>query len=354
MRVLPAVLAVLLTLGCGDKKTEAGDGGVPSPVDAGGDLPDGSAGAADGGGWAPDASVAPDAGPVDAGEPPGWEVVPSNATEWLQGITGFALDDVWAVGLKSSAAPRTVLLHWDGVSWNPALYQPASNLLTVWGSTGQDVWAGGMGGTLLHHDGNAWTAVSSGPGFSIYGLFGFSSQDVWAVGTGGGTSHFTGTWNDVAGTDPGDWLWAAWGADPQDVWVAGHEGNGQEARIYRWQGSALSGVTPPAGAKGLWSLWGTSSSDVWACGKERTVLHFDGQAWSADTNVPAGPETLHGGWASSPDNMWVVGQEGLVLHRDASGWHDKSPGVAQNLWGVWGTGTTVWVVGRDGLILRRG
>ena len=36
------------------------------------------------------------------------------------------------------------------------------NLESVWGSSGDDVFAVGGGGTILHYEGSAWSDMSSG------------------------------------------------------------------------------------------------------------------------------------------------------------------------------------------------
>lgn len=79
-----------------------------------------------------------------------FELVASPVTVPLNGIYGFADDDVWAVGEEST------VLHWDGKTWTrletpfdgrSEVDRPA--LSAVWGSSPTDVWAVGTG-TILH------------------------------------------------------------------------------------------------------------------------------------------------------------------------------------------------------------
>ena len=87
---------------------------------------------------------------ADASPAETFDLVSSPVTAPLNGIFGFADDDVWAVGDQST------VLHWDGTTWTKletpfdgaaAGDRPA--LSAVWGSSPTDVWAVGTG-AILH------------------------------------------------------------------------------------------------------------------------------------------------------------------------------------------------------------
>ena len=59
----------------------------------------------------------------------------------------------------------------------------------MWGSTSNDVWTVGDGGTILHWDGTAWSAFVGGTTKSLSGVWGSASNDVWTVGAGGTILH---------------------------------------------------------------------------------------------------------------------------------------------------------------------
>src|SRR5690606_33823531 len=56
-------------------------------------------------------------------------------------------------------------------------------LTSVWGSSANDVWAGGSGGTIIHWDGKAWAPANiPGPAKNTYNnVVGTSANDVWAI-----------------------------------------------------------------------------------------------------------------------------------------------------------------------------
>ena len=81
------------------------------------------------------------------------------------------------------------LAHSEDWVWQNPLPQ-GNNLSGVWGSSGSDVFAVGVGGTILHYNGGVWTTMTSGVTNSLFGVWGSSGSDVFAVGTGGTILHF--------------------------------------------------------------------------------------------------------------------------------------------------------------------
>ncbi len=121
----------------------------------------------------------------DAGAgPPVWTTVPSNTKQDLLALWGSSADDVWAVGRRG-----TILHYVQGASsWELVESPTTQDLQHVWGSGPDDVWAVGEYGTILHYDGAAWTAstasFAAGVKPHLYGVWGSSKDDVWIVGEG--------------------------------------------------------------------------------------------------------------------------------------------------------------------------
>ena len=76
----------------------------------------------------------------------------------------------------------------------------------MWGSSGSDVFAVGVYGTILHYDGSSWSAMSSGTSADSHGVWGSTGSDVFAVGNGT-ILHYDGSaWSAMSsGTDHGSW-----------------------------------------------------------------------------------------------------------------------------------------------------
>lgn len=188
-----------------------------------------------------------------------WSVVaspsPGAQTNFLQGVTAIAANDVWAVGsfINASGARQTLALHWDGAAWGivPSPSPSASTggvgdeFIGTAAVSATDVWAVGNrgSGTLIEEwNGTQWSAVPS-PSPStlanfLFGVAAVSSSEVWAVGevqdpTTGIPSTLIEEWNGTSwsqvaspnpgsGSTPGDILRGA-SADPSSgqAWAVG-------------------------------------------------------------------------------------------------------------------------------------
>ena len=79
---------------------------------------------------------------------PELEIVDAPTQLDLRGVFGFANDDIWAVGEQGT------IVHWDGESWT-SVATPLDDmpdrplLMSVWGSSPNDVWFSGSG-VMLH------------------------------------------------------------------------------------------------------------------------------------------------------------------------------------------------------------
>ena len=144
--------------------------------------------------------------------------------------------------------------------WSVDTLDTEFNIITgIWGSSPQDVWATGSGGTendrLWHFDGDRWTAYNKdqllGGGETLYG---FDANNVWMGGRG-----ITGS-----GT-----IWQYNGSN----WVQNF--------TYNVEGATDVTIT---------NIWGLSQSDVYACGNIYYnndgknnwlgfVLHYNGSTW---------------------------------------------------------------------------
>jgi hypothetical protein len=85
-----------------------------------------------------------------------------------------ATDDVWYVGVY--------VYHYDGVHWTCMPTPSGNHLQGVWGTSRNDVWAVGDGGTILHFDGMRWSSVRSPTTQSLFGVWASGPCDVWAIG----------------------------------------------------------------------------------------------------------------------------------------------------------------------------
>lgn len=108
-----------------------------------------------------------------------WSTVP-NGVRSLRAVFGTTRDDVWFAGAGGT------LLHFDGKSYLAVDAGTGTTRLldAIAGTRRDDLWAAGQAGLLLHYDGTAWTAAKSGTANSLFGLFARGSA-VYAVGATG-------------------------------------------------------------------------------------------------------------------------------------------------------------------------
>jgi hypothetical protein len=214
-----------------------------------------------------------------------WNVVPNpdpggNYTNYLNGVKGFASNDVWTVGFYREYSPEELLMHWDGVQWTQEYTQnpSAAELAGVDGVAANEVWAVGWASSpppdhelIEHYNGTGWSVPSGGvTGITnhLQAVTALNSNDVWAVGyyvQDNVVYSLTGQWNGS--------YWSTW----------------SEPNV-----GALTGVTAIA------------SDDIWAAGATN-FLHWTGLTWEVVANPSSGAIT--GLDSVSADDMWAVGTQ---------------------------------------------
>jgi beta propeller repeat protein len=159
------------------------------------------------------------------------------------------------------------------------------------------------------------------------------------------TSSGSRTWNTMPIIISAN-LYGIWGSSGSDIFAIGGYGR----TILHYDGNAWSLMT--SGTTGiLRGVWGSSGSDVFAVGYGGTILHYDGSAWSLMTSGT--PYYLSGVWGSSGSDVFIVGYNGTILHYDGSAWSLKTTGTTDTLLGVWGSSASdVFAVGVGGTILH--
>ncbi len=311
----------------------------------------------------PDAEVEVDAGPADAGCDP------------------------------SDPGCTTEVVSCDSVDWClvPTTVSPFHTLMAVWGTSKNDVWAVGSGGTIIHYDGNAWTLTPTGVKNTFFDIWGSGPNDIWVVSSsqvilhGKGFQNGTAVWENVPTDLPAYtaiFVRAVWGSSPKDVRI------GSRAQNFTYAGKGYTGdqflnTELPDGGVGwrmipsthtVTHIWGSSPNDVWMTADnsvyvahERGItLHGtpsdagadaggvdDTLTWvkvDAQTNV-----SLESVWGSSASDVWAVGSLGAIRHITPADdrWQIVASKTTETLRSVWGSGPKdIWVVGDSGTILH--
>ena len=380
-----------------------------------------------------------------------WTLVDSGTLETLYGIWGSSDNDIWAAGgwsggivlhydgtswtedrsvpsidrkgfrAVSGAGADNIfgalhdggIMHYDGTSWRPMEGAITASLRSVWGSSGQEVFAAGSAtspdGTrstaLLRYDGTRWSVADWRRGFDARDLWVVSPTEIYLVGADQNVRRWDGSeWTpSPVGMFPDTDLLGAWGVAGGELFVVGGQDDtipGGRPRAFHGTsgGGSWTPLLPPdlpdvdlhdvAGATAgsviavgtagtiltrsgdnleaavspttetLRSVWADASGDAFAVGDNGSIVHWDGTAWSEMTS-PSDPWfgfRLNAVWGSSPTNVFAAGEGSLLLRYDGSSWTQVMVDALADLTDVWGTAANnVFVVANDrsGIILHR-
>jgi hypothetical protein len=108
------------------------------------------------------------------------EAQPAAANVSYNGVWAAAPNDVFVVGASND---QGVVVHFDGTAWSAMPAPPTGPLLDVWGTSGTDVYAAGVG-TILHYDGQSWSEALSASQ-RLAGVWAGSPSEVFVAGSGG-------------------------------------------------------------------------------------------------------------------------------------------------------------------------
>jgi len=256
----------------------------------------------------------------------------------LQSLWGSSANDVYAVGDGGT------ILHYDGSQWTIMSTGTKDIMYGVWGSAANDVYAVAVK-AILHYDGTDWTRLSFDiPGY-LYGIWGTSSTDIFAVGEVGTILHYDGTDWYLMESNTRKPLQSIWGSSETDIFAVGYEGT-----IIHYDGVSWSEMSSGT-TQHLKSVWGTSSTNIYAVGDGGTIVHYDGIMWSSIQSGTTG--YLNDIWGSSENDIYIATLNGSLLHYDGIAWSTLYTGVEEHLRSVWGSAPDdIFTVGYAGRIVH--
>ena len=110
-----------------------------------------------------------------------WSEMDSGTEQYIWGVWGTSSTNVYAVAGKI-AGEECVILHYDGISWPDMGCIASERLEGIWGSSENDIFVVGNGGTILHSDGYSWEAMESGTTVDLTDVWVNAENDAFAVG----------------------------------------------------------------------------------------------------------------------------------------------------------------------------
>jgi photosystem II stability/assembly factor-like uncharacterized protein len=290
-----------------------------------------------------------------------WEVMQSGTTRNLQGITGFDMENIYAVGASGT------ILNYNGSTWAAQSSGTSWTLYDVYGTDPGNIYAVGDYRGIFRNTGSGWSRINhqslnrplyafGGPSAASGELIGVGqTQTIWVFFVRQYYNTVSGTNNSFSSQEHhlfSNSLRGLFTTPGGDVIVAGDSG-----LIAHYQGKDFWGhhkysrfSTPTS--RGLKDVWGTDINNLFAVGDSGTILRrADGGSWvSMQSNTSA---NLTAVWGTALDNVYAVGAGGTVMHFNGSTWSKITVPTTQQLNNIWGNSANeIFVVGNGGVIIN--
>lgn len=267
----------------------------------------------------------------------------SNAgSSYLMDVAIVSDSDIWCVGAvyldSANGAPDPFpynAIHWDGKEWGllkvPYSYQGQSYyhpLISVFAFEKDDVWFCGNG--IIHWDGSLYNPIpipSSVWGqYQINKIWGTSSNDFYVVGNGGSILHYQNdTWQKIeSGTSMN--IYDIWGAknpntgNEEILAVASYPDTSAQRKIFQINGNSAAEISSKGINWDLETVWFKSQSHYFVGGTGIYDKHLlSDSTWSRQYyNVTDNYINCIRG--SDVNDIVAVGAFGEVLHYNGVRW----------------------------------
>ena len=307
----------------------------------------------------------------------------------LRNIWGSSANDVYAVG---PSGPVDGIWHYDGKQWEPAnialtlggTVEGNFNLNDITGFAKDDIWAVGRGsrlisddpptylpgtnyGTILHFDGSRWNKVELPIGEELWSIAGYAPDDIWAGSQYGRIWHYDGVSWTIDSTsiplpeiyDRENWGYFARIAvlGPNQVVCSYNMSGGREAYIFLFNGEEWLVDPPGYWVKNFYSSWLSPQGNLYSGGYYGVYV----------TTASSAPEqslehdefiSILGLWGTSDENIFAAGTEisypdgerhaeNVVFHYNGTRWQQLPNIIQANTWinDLWTNGREVFITG---------
>lgn len=255
----------------------------------------------------------------------------------LWAIYGFEDNDIWAVGqrlgINSNPPPNfldsSLVIHFNGTDWFEVadpIFDTGRFLLTIWGISSSNLWAGGVDATLFHYDGMQWQKLTP-PVVS--------------------KPNFPANIRSVAGRPSGEVVYMLIRADdfnqrPQYEYYYFIQYANNTFTIVDSDSVVPGHIEHKFGYDELWySPWGV----LYSFGDG--LFEWTGQSWIRLHRPGVFMEKVYG---TTPDNLFFVGHFGHIWHYNGSDWYQFKEFEPTGLLfrAVWTDGKEAFIIGSTG------
>ncbi len=206
-------------------------------------------------------------------------------------ITGFAKDDIWLCGGRIGDQPLIkTIQHWDGNSWNIVQHNIETHIMSIWGSSSQNLYFGLYDGRIAHYDGNSFEIINTNTNSQITHITGDLDNNVYAIGS---KSDSTGQHHWIFKIENTSFKVLNYyynTADNGPLPFPSHDINIIDNYIYGVNGKTVyylddknvwNPVFEPYKSSGAWQINGSSINNIFISGyRGRNIFHYNGSTWS--------------------------------------------------------------------------
>ena len=196
------------------------------------------------------------------------------------GIYGFNETSIFVVG---ESANRGFVGIWNGINWTEYNYNyfyakgdTIYPLNEIWGSSPEDVWAGGKNGTLIHWNGTDWEKVQTEITGDITALYGISHDEIYLAAASVNYSalyFYNGTnWN-LESELPGIYAITLWKKPSGKLYVGG-------TGFFEYGDGIFNPIYIPGRTRGVIEIFGSDQNNIFTAGDFGEITHFDGRTWT--------------------------------------------------------------------------
>ncbi|MDI6804958.1 MAG: hypothetical protein QME58_14165, partial [Bacteroidota bacterium] len=248
----------------------------------------------------------------------------------LSAIYGFGPNDIYAVGerIYDNPAPppnfldSSLIIHFHGAQWIEVPIPRARNLLAIFGVSSNDIWAGGVEGTLYHYLGVSWSRHTpprsyTRGSYQFLSFSGIRSDEIYAVSIWNNVAHIgeiDSTYYFLNKFQGNTWMVAdsflitagqvffPWGTQ---LWSS-PEGNLYSAgpNVYRLTENQWIEVLDTG--KWMTRVLGTNERNIFAVGHFSTVYHWNGSDWFQFSQLKLDDVHYSSGWTDG-NEVFIIG-----------------------------------------------
>ena len=240
----------------------------------------------------------------------------------LSAIYGFGKNDIWAVGYRDYYDPlhhqshdSTLIIHYNGSQWSEAeIEYGRGELQGVWGSSPNDIWAGGIYGVLYHYNGNTWTKVNADTSLWFLDFGGKKNEQYALAYNRKDTAGYITSINYLLRYQETGWITTEQFAElPNSAWTFGHSSisfiDGEFYSvgygIFRKKNNHWEKMFD-SGERTFLDVFGTRKKHIFALGLFGEVYHFNGVDWKLLPKFDNLENSLTSMWTNEKE-VFIVG-----------------------------------------------